>query len=129
MRADVTLHEDTTTRYLRWEIVFEGSEPARLRTLGGPLTLRIAATDYVDNAGKHYDRTVVEVPIHPHPGRRNQAQAKFTTYEARRAFLEALQRMVTADAADFVAEAAPGSVSYEGRALTFGPQDAPLAAV
>lgn len=129
MRAEVTLQDDTTTRFLRWEIVFEGGEPARLKALGGPLTLRIAAADFVDNAGKYYERTVVEVPIFPHPGRRNQAQAKFTTFESRRAFLEALQRIVTAEAAEFVAAAAPGSVSYEGHVLAHGPQDAPLATV
>lgn len=129
MRAEVSLQDDTTTHYLRWEVVFEGREVPLLKALGGPLLLRIAATDYVDNAGKHYERTVVEVPIYPHAGRRNQAQAKFTSFEARRSFLEALQRMVTAEAADLVATAAPGSISYEGHALTWGPQDAPLATV
>ncbi len=117
MRADIVLQEDTTTRYLRWEIVFEGREVQRLKALGGPLLLKIPATHYVDDAGKHYDSIDVEVPIYPHPGTRNQAQAKFTSFESRRDFLERLQQAVIGTAAEFVAEAAPGSVSYEGHVI------------
>lgn len=120
MRAEITLQDDTTTRYLRWEIVFEGREVARLKALGGPLILKLPAAHYVDDGGKYYATTEVEVPIYPHPGRRNQAQAKFTDFEARRAFLELLQRTVVGEAADFVAEAAPGSVPIEGRTLRPG---------
>lgn len=120
MRVEVTLQDDTTTQYLRWEIVFEGQEVARCRALGGPLLLQLPATDYVDDAGKHYERTELEVPIYPHAGRRNQMQAKFTSFEARRAFLELLHQAVTVDAATFVAEARPGSVPLEGRTLTRG---------
>jgi hypothetical protein len=115
MRAEIALQEDTTTRYLRWEIVFEGSEVARLKALGGPVILKLPATHYVDDAGKYFPSTEVEVPIYPHPGRRNQAQAKFTDFEARRAFMELLQRVVVGEVADFVAESAPGSVPIEGR--------------
>lgn len=117
MRAEVLLTEDTTTQYLRWEIVFEGSEVRRLKALGGPLLLQMDATHYVDDAGKYYERTVVEVPLYPHAGRRNQGQAKFTSYESRRSFVERLQQAVTGPAAAFVASAAPGSVPLEGHAL------------
>ncbi len=118
MRAEALLSEDTTTQYLRWEIVFEGSERRRLERLGGPLLLRLGATHYVDEAGKQHAHTVVEVPVFPHPGRRNQGQAKFTDFESRRSFLERLQQAVTVEAAAFVAEAAPGSVPLEGHAIT-----------
>jgi hypothetical protein len=118
MRAEVTLQDDTTTLYLRWEIVFEGREVARLKTLGGPLVLKLPATNYVDDAGKQHPTIDVEVPIYPHPGRRNQGQAKFTDFESRRSFLERLQGAVVADAADFVASAAPGSVPIEGRTIS-----------
>jgi hypothetical protein len=118
MRAEITLQDDTTTRYLRWEIVFEGGEVARLKALGGPLLLKLPTTSYVDDGGKFYESTEVEVPIYPHAGRRNQGQAKFTTYESRRAFLELLQQTVVGSAADFAASAAPGSVPITGHALT-----------
>lgn len=124
MRAEITLQDDTTTRYLRWEIVFEGSEVARLKALGGPLVLKLPAAHYVDNAGKYYESTEVEVPIYPHPGRRNQAQAKFTDFEARRAFLELLQGTVVGAVADFVADAPPGSVSIEGHTIQPGASSA-----
>lgn len=117
MYADVTLHDDTTTHYLRWEITFDGNEVARLKALGGPLSLRLAATHYVDDAGKHYEATEVEVPIYPHAGRRNQGQAKFTDWESRRSFLERLQGTLVARVSDFVAEARPGSVPVEGHVI------------
>lgn len=117
MYADVTLHDDTTTHYLRWEITYEGSEVKRLKALGGPLVLRLSATHYVDDAGKHYEATEVEVPIYPHAGRRNQGQAKFTDWESRRSFLERLQGTLVAAVADFVAGAQPGSVPVEGHVI------------
>lgn len=117
MHADVTLHDDTTTHFLRWEITYEGSEVRRLKALGGPLVLRLSATNYVDDAGKFFESTEVEVPIYPHAGRRNQAQAKFTDWESRRSFLERLQGVLVAEVAGFVAAAAPGSVPLEGHVI------------
>src|SRR5688500_546243 len=120
MRAELILSEDTTTLYLRWEIVFEGGEVRRLRALGGPLMLMIGARDYVDNGGKYYATTEVEVPVYPHPGTRNFGQAKFTVFESRRAFAERLQQGITVDAATFVLEAKPGSVPLEGHTIVRG---------
>ena len=124
MRAETLLQEDTTTRYLRWEIVFEGREVERLRALGGPLLLRIGARDYVDEAGKYYERLEVEVPVFPHAGRRNFGQAKFTDFESRRAFTEHLQQGITVDAATFAVVARPGSVPLEGHVLARGVESA-----
>ena len=120
MRAEILFQDDTTYRFLRWEIVFEGREVPRLRALGGPLVLKIGARDYVDNAGKYFEAVEVEVPIYPHAGPQNFGQAKFTDFESRRAFAEQLQQGVTVDAATFVVEAAPGSVPLEGHAIVRG---------
>jgi hypothetical protein len=125
MRAEIVLSEDTTYRFLRWEIVFEGREIQRLRALGGPLLLKIGARDYVDNAGKYFERTEVEVPIYPHAGTQNFGQAKFTTYESRRLFVEELQAGVTVDAATFAMEARPGSVPLEGHVIALGLEPEP----
>lgn len=125
MRAELLFQDDTTTRFLRWEIVFEGREVARLKALGGPLFLKIAARDYVDNGGKYFDATEVEVPLFPHAGPRNFGQAKFTDYESRRAFAEHLQQAVVGEAARFAVEARPGSVPLEGHTLVRGTLPAP----
>ena len=114
MYCEVKESEDTTTLYLRWEIHFEGREVVRLEKLGGPVWLVIEAENYVDVGGKFHERAEVEVPIFPHPGRRNLGQAKFTEYESRRAFWEALQDAVIGDVVDFVYDAKPGSVDVEG---------------
>lgn len=120
MRAEVVLSEDTTYRFLRWEIVFEGRELQRLRALGGPLMLKLGARNYVDNAGKYFESTEIEVPVYPHAGTQNFGQAKFTDFESRRLFVEHLQEGVTVDAATFVAEAAPASVPIEGHVIARG---------
>jgi hypothetical protein len=117
MRAETFPSEDTTTLYVRWEIVPEGGERARLRALGGTVYLVIEVNDYVDLDGKEHATAEVEVLIYPHPGPRNYGQAKFTRHESRRAFVELLQEGVTVDVANFVAEAAPGSVPVEGHVI------------
>jgi hypothetical protein len=117
MRAEVTLSEDTTCLQVRWEIVPEGAERRRLAALGGPLALRLEAREFVDRDGKHHERTTVEVPIWPHPGLRNFGQARFTDFEARRAFVEALQGCVTGAVAEFLADARPGSLTAEGKVI------------
>lgn len=119
MRCEVIPSEDTTTLYLRWEITPEGKEGALLLELGGPLVLVIPATNYVDVGGKFHETADVEVAIYPHPGRVNRAQAKFTDYESRRAFLEALVDGVTGDVANFIFDAEPGSVGVEGHHIRF----------
>ena len=120
MWADVIADEDTTTLYLRWEILPEGKELERLRALGGPLTLRIAAQQTIDTAGKFHEHAWVEVPIYPHAGRINRGQAKFTDVDARRAFWEQLVRAVNDDVATFVWEAEPNSVDVEGHVISSG---------
>ncbi len=114
MRCEVVDSEDTTTLYLRYEIIFEGKEVELLKALGGPLWLVIKARDYVDAAGTYSEEADVETPIWPHAGQRNRAQVKFTDYESRRAFWERLQGSVVDEVTNFVYDAAPGSVEAEG---------------
>lgn len=120
MWAEVIPDEDTTTLYLRWEILPEGRETKALKALGGPLVLAVAAREYVDPAGKHYDHTWVDVPIYPHAGHVNRGQAKFTDVDARRAFWELLVGAVNDEVASFVWEAKPGSVDVEGHVIRVG---------
>ena len=117
MRVDVIPDEDTTKLYLRWEIVPEGPEPRMLERLGGPLWLDLEATNYVDLAGKFHDRTVVEVPIWPHPGRRNRGQAKFTDVDSRRSFWERLQGEGLAQIIEFLYESDLEAVDVEGHRI------------
>ena len=100
--------------------------PAELRTsiqrellenLGGPLVFALDATNYVDLSGKFHERIEVEVPIYPHPGRRNFGQGKFTDYESRRSFMERIQGGVIDEVTLFTYEAKPGSVDAEGHVL------------
>lgn len=120
MRIEVIPHEDTTTLFLRWEIGTEFGEEDKLKALGGPLSLSIEATNYVDEAGKFHERTDVEVFLWPHPGRRNRGQAKFTDYESRRSFWDRLVDGVLDSAANFIGEAEPGSVDVEGHVIRIG---------
>ena len=117
MRAEILPDHDTTTLFLRWEIIPEAGELKRLESLGGPLVMVIPANDYVDVSGAYHETFDVEVPIYPHRGRRNFGQAKFTAHESRRAFLEALQGGVVSDVANFVWDAEPGSVPIEGHRI------------
>ncbi len=117
MYADVALSEDTTTEYVRWEIVFSPADVRRLEALGGALTLLVEASHHVDVAGAYHEKADVEVAIYPHPGRRNRGQAKFKDFEARRRFVENLQSALTTDVTDFVQEAAPGSVPVDGHVI------------
>ena len=96
------LNEDTTTLFVRWEVIVEMGEAERLARLPGPLTLRLEASSYVDDGGKFHERIEVDVPIHPHAGRRNRGQAKFRDWESRRRFVENLQDGVTGDVAAFL---------------------------
>jgi hypothetical protein len=114
MRAEVTAGEDSTTLYLRWEIVPELGEIPRLKALGGPLVLRVPARHFVDLDGSRHETFDVEIPIWPHAGDRNRGQAKFTDYEARRAFWERLEGAVVGPVTRAVFETPPGSVPVEG---------------
>ena len=79
MRADVILSEDTTTLYVRWEVVVESGEADRLARLRGPLTLRLASSAYVDDGGRFHEHVDVDVLIHPHAGRRNRGRRSSAT--------------------------------------------------
>ncbi len=117
MRAEVIPSSDTTTLYLRWEVIPEGGELDQMRELGGPVTLELEATDYVDVGGKYHETAAVEVPIFPFDGPRNFGQAKFTDHESRRSFMERLQGAVVGDVANFVADTEPGSLDVEGHVI------------
>lgn len=117
MWADVEVSEDPTTLYVRWDIHFEGGEPERLERLGGPLSLQIEASSYVDEAGKFHEHTEVAVPLFPHAGRLNRGQAKFRDHEARRRFVENLMDGVNHTAADFLWDHDPAEVPVEGHAI------------
>jgi hypothetical protein len=117
MWTEVQLREDTTTLYVTWEIGPEGGELARLERLAGPLVLRIAASHYVDEGGKYFEHTDVDVPIFPHAGRANRGQAKFRDYESRRRFVENLQDGVTRDVADYLWSVDPTSLPVEGHVV------------
>lgn len=114
MRVEVIPGEDTTTLYLRWEIVAEGPEPRLLEEMTGPLWLDLEATNYVDLAGKFHERAVVEIPIYPHPGRRNRGQAKFTDVDSRRSFWERLQGAGLSQVIDFIYEGDRAGMDVEG---------------
>lgn len=120
MRCEVIESEDTTTLYLRFEIIFEGKEEALLKALGGPLWLVIPSRDYVDVTGTFHETHDVEIPIYPHAGRRNRGQVKFTVYESRRAFWESLQGAICGEVTSFVYDAEPGSVDVEGHFIRLG---------
>lgn len=121
MRCEVVDSEDTTTLYLRYELVFEGKERERCKQLGGPLWLVIHARDYVDVSGTYHEEMDVEIPIYPHSGQRNRGQVKFTDYESRRAFWEQLQGAVCDEVTNFIYDAEPGSVDAEGHFIRMTP--------
>jgi hypothetical protein len=117
MFADVVLSEDTTTQYVRWEVQYTAGERARLERLGGPVTLVVEASHYVDVSGAYHEKADVEVLVYPHPGERNRGQAKFKDHEARRRFVENLQGATSGDVTDFLDEARPGSVPLDGHVI------------
>ena len=119
MRCEVVDSEDTTTLYLRYELIFEGKERELCKALGGPLWLVIKARDYVDVSGTQHEEMDVEIPVYPHAGQRNRGQVKFTDYESRRAFWERLQGAVCDEVTNFIYDAAPGSVEAEGHFIRF----------
>lgn len=123
MRAEVYPSEDTTTLYLRWEVIPEGRERTLLPQLGGPLVLAIGVRDFVDAGGKQHPFAVVEVPIYPHAGARNFGQARFTEHEARRAFHEALQDGVITDVTTFLHEGDLAAVPVDGHTIRRGVQE------
>jgi hypothetical protein len=115
MRAEVIPSHDTTSLYLRWEIVFEGKERDLLKRLGGPLWLEIGTSCYLDPvSGKRFDTMAVRVPIWPHPGERNIGQGRWWDVDSRRRFWVNLQEAVGSRVVDFVHAARLGHVPKEG---------------
>jgi hypothetical protein len=115
MRADVIPSHDTTSLYLRWEIVFEGRERERLATLGGPLWLEIETSNYLDPvSGKRFETTKVRIPVWPHPGERNLGQGRWWDVDSRRRFWVNLQDAIGTKVVDFVYEGDLRAVPKEG---------------
>lgn len=115
MRAEVIPSHDTTSLYLRWEILYEGKERLLLHQLGGPLWLEIGTSSYIDPvSGKRQETAVVRIPIWPHPGERNIGQGRWWDVDARRRFWVTLQEAVGTRVVDFVYERKLGSVPKEG---------------
>src|SRR5437867_2481349 len=102
MRAEVFPSNDTTSLFLRWEVIPEGGEKLRLNELGGPLTLEIETSSYIDLSGVRHETGVVKIPIWPYPGTRNRGQARFYDVDARRRFWVNLQDAVGKAVVDFV---------------------------
>jgi hypothetical protein len=130
MRADVVPSHDTTSLYLRWEIVYEGKERALLERLGGPLWLEVETSCYLDPvSGKRLDAHKVKIPIWPHPGERNLGQGRWWDVDSRRRFWVNLLEATVTRVVDFVYDALPGSVPKEGVTISVperpGPPETP----
>lgn len=117
MRAEIHFSEDTTTLYLRYEVIPEGREAKLLTAMTGPLVLAISCERYMDASGKFHAEAEVEVPIHPHAGTRNFGQARFSDSEARRVFAERLQAAVMEEVAGFIHEHAGADLPIEGHTI------------
>jgi hypothetical protein len=119
MRVEVIPSHDTTSLYLRWEVLYEGKEPLLLHQLGGPLWLELATSAYIDPvSGKRLETALVRVPIWPHPGERNVGQGRWWDVDARRRFWVNLQDAIGTQVVDFVFERKLGSVPKEGATIS-----------
>ena len=125
MHADVFPSHDTSYLFLRWEIVPETGEKIRMNSLGGPISLEIDVSCYIDTAGNRFETHQVKVPIWPYPGPKNIGQARFYDVDARRRFWVNLQDAVGKAVVDFVFEAAPGSVAKDGVTIRVPERPAP----
>jgi hypothetical protein len=126
MRAEILPTHDVHSFYLRWEIGYDGKEKERLAALGGPVTLEIETSNYVDLAGVRHDTARFKVAIWPFNGPKNVGQARFTDVDSRRRFWVNLQEACVTAVVDAVWERAPGSVGKEG--LTIFVPERPAAA-
>lgn len=114
MRVDVTPTHDVHNFYLRWILGYEGPEKARLERLGGPLTLELETSCYIDLSGARHDTAKVKVAIWPHAGPQNHGQARFWDVDSRRRFWVNLQDAVATKVVDFLWAAKPRSVGKDG---------------
>lgn len=110
MRIDVMPTHDVHSFYLRWILAPEGKERALLEALGGPLSLEVETSCYIDLGGNRHETAAVKVPIWPYAGPQNHGQARFYDVDARRRFWVNLTEAVTKTVVDFLWEASPGSV-------------------
>jgi hypothetical protein len=118
MRAEVLPTHDVHNFYLRWEIGYDGREKERLAALGGPVTLEIEVSNYIDLSGNRHDTARVKVAIWPFPGPKNVGQARFTDVDSRRRFWVNLQESCVTAVVDAVWERAPGSVGKDGLTIS-----------
>ena len=128
MHAEVFPSHDTTSLYLRWEIVPEPGEKIRLNSLGGPVTLEIETSCFIDTAGVRHETAKIKVPIWPYPGKQNRGQARFHDVDARRRFWVNLLDSVGKAVVDFLfddATSKPGSVGKDGVTIRVPERPAP----
>jgi hypothetical protein len=114
MRVELTPTHDVHNFYVRYEIIPEGKERALLEGLGGPLSLEMEVSSWVDFGGNEFPETKVKIPIWPHAGPKNRGQARFHDVDARRRFMVNLQDAVGTKVVDYLWDAKPGSVGKEG---------------
>ena len=118
MRVDVMPGHDFHNLYLRWEILYEGKERQVLEALGGPVTLEIEVSCYIDLSGVRHDTAKIKVPIWPYAGPKNLGQSRFWDVDSRRRFWVNLQEAVGTTVVDWMYAQEPGSVPKEGAAIS-----------
>jgi hypothetical protein len=124
MRVDVMPTHDAHTLYLRWEILYEGfgKEVERLKSLGGPVSLDVDTSCFIDFGGNRHEVAKIRVPIWPYPGPKNIGQARFWDVDSRRRFWVNLQEAVTTTVVDWMWLAKPGSVDAKPGAVIRVPE-------
>jgi hypothetical protein len=117
MRAEVMPTHDAHSFYFRWEVIYEGKERERLAALGGPLTLEVDVSSYIDLGGVRHETAKVKVPIWPYAGPKNIGQSRFWDVDSRRRFWVNLQEAIGTTVVDWLFDAAPGSVGKDGAVI------------
>jgi len=101
-----------------WEIFYEGKERELLAALGGPLSIEIETSCWIDPPGNRHETGKVKVAIWPHPGPHNLGQARFYDVDSRRRFWVNLLGAVGTTVVDWLWACRPGSVGKDGVTLT-----------
>jgi hypothetical protein len=127
MRAEVLPTHDVHNFYLRWEVGYDGKEKERLAALGGPVTLEIEVSNYIDLSGNRHDTGRVKIPVWPFVGPKNIGQARFTDVDSRRRFWVNLQESCVTAVVDAIWERAPGSVGKDGLTIFVPERSLPAA--
>lgn len=118
MRVDVMPGQDAHNLYFRWEILYEGKERKLLDALGGPVTLEIETSCYIDLSGIRHETAKIKVPIWPYAGPKNLGQTRFWDVDSRRRFWVNLQDAVGTTVVDWMYAQEPGNVPKEGVTLS-----------